>query len=76
MKTVKITLSGGFHNSNPVKVVIPADSFESLKDGYETIQGVLTDTQLRRMMKHFCGVPGCSCGGVRRACWEIAKAVK
>ena len=71
-KNVKITLSGGFHNSNPVNVIIPAYSYECLKDGYETLQGVLSDCQLSRLMKHFCGVRGCCCGGVRRASWSLA----
>lgn len=70
MKKVKITLYGGFHNAPSVNVMIPEHSAECLREGYETIQGVLTDAQLKRMMKHFCGVKGCTCGGVRRATIE------
>lgn len=72
MKTVKITISGGFHNSNPVNIVIPDYAAENLKAGLETLQGVMTVGQRARMHRHFCGIAGCTCGSYHRANWEIA----
>ena len=71
-KNVKITLSGGFHNSSSVNAIIPADSYEELKTGWESLQGVLSGAQLKRLNRHFCGVRGCLCGGVARASWDLA----
>ena len=70
IKNVKITLYGGFHNAPAVNVKIPDYACDCLEAGIETIQGVLSSQQLKRLNKHFCGVKGCHCGGVRRASWE------
>lgn len=71
-KNIKITLSGGFHNSDPVNVVISKSDYDDLKTGVTALWGALSSNQLRRMMKHFCGCKECGCGGVLRASWEIA----
>lgn len=70
MKKIKLTLQGGFHNANPVNVQIAASDYECLRDHEATLADVLTETQLTRMQRHFCGVEGCSCGGVLRASWS------
>lgn len=66
MKTKKIGLYGGFHNVSEIKVVVPVESAESLKQGYSTLQDVLTPGQLKRVQKHFCGMDDCCCGGIHR----------
>ena len=48
MKTQKITLSGGFHNSRPINLRV--------KDG------ALSVGQYKRLDKHMCGVDKCICG--------------
>lgn len=62
MKKVKLTLHGGFHNVDPINVHISARDYATLAD-------VLSDTQLARVNRHFCGVEGCTCGGILRASW-------
>jgi hypothetical protein len=61
-KTVTVHLDGGYHNSDRIGVRVPADWRErgSLTDN-------LTDTQRKRLDRHFCGITDCTCGGVSRA---------
>ncbi len=70
MKKIKLSLSGGFHNASPINVEISASDYETLRDHVATVADVLSDAQLRRVQRHFCGVQGCDCGGVLRASWE------
>ncbi len=71
-KNVKITLSGGFHPSSDINVVISSSDFEELKNGSVGLIDVLSGSQLNRLNRHFCGVRGCLCGGVIRAKWGLA----
>lgn len=71
-KNVKITLFGGFHNSNDINVIIDSSDFEDLKNYNVGLIDVLSSSQLRRLNRHFCGVHGCECGGVVRAKWYLA----
>ena len=48
MKTQKITLSGGFHNSRPINLRV--------KDG------ALSVGQYKRLDNHMCGIKKCVCG--------------
>lgn len=64
MKKIKLTLHGGFHNADAVNVHISARDYECLRDHVATLADVLSDSQLARMNRHFCGVEGCTCGGV------------
>ena len=73
VKTVKITLYGGFHNSAPINVIIPEDPYERLSEGDADVEDVLSPAQLDRMNRHFCGIGECCCGGISRASWERAK---
>lgn len=70
MKKIKLTLHGGFHNANAVNVHISARDYECLRDHEATLVDVLSETQLAKMNRHFCGVEGCTCGGVLRASWS------
>ena len=66
MKTAKtklIELSGGFHNSSAIRVRVPAD-FHIACD--TLIEGV-SELAYERLNRHFCGIKGCTCGGVQRA---------
>lgn len=72
VKTVKITLYGGFHDSAPINVIIPEDAYTRLSEGYAGIEDVLSPAQIDRMNRHFCGIDECCCGGVSRALWEKA----
>ncbi len=69
MKKVKLTLHGGFYNVDPINVHISARDYECLRDKEATLADVLSDTQLARVNRHFCGVEGCTCGGILRASW-------
>jgi hypothetical protein len=57
-KTATITYSGGFHNCEPIslRVKIAGGRIGKLSEGQE-----------RKLANHFCGIPGCTCGGVYRA---------
>lgn len=74
MKKIKLTLYGGFHNANSINVEISASDYECLRDHEATLADVLSEPQLKRMQRHFCGVEGCACGGVLRASWERCKS--
>lgn len=69
MNTKKITLSGGFHNCSPINIYLPTLVADSLKKGEISITDyhVLTRSQRQKLDRHFCGIPGCKCGGVARA---------
>lgn len=56
--TVKVTFSGGFHNTKPVMVIAKIDSRGQLWIGW---------SRFVRLQKIFCGRSGCQCGGVHRA---------
>ena len=72
VKVVKLTLFGGFHQCNEINAIIKESDFEDLKKGNIGIEDALSYSQLDRLNRHFCGVEGCSCGGVRRASWYKA----
>ena len=74
VKTVKLSLWGGYHNASSINVIIPASDYECIRDHVATIDEVLSEAQLSRVQRHFCGVEGCSCGGVRRASMERVKS--
>lgn len=67
MKT--ITLFGGFHASDEINVRVGDNVYQALKRGEMSIwePGVLSNYQRRRLDNHFCGIDGCTCGGVSRA---------
>lgn len=71
-KKVRLTMWGGFHKVSSITVLVPEYSARCLREGYETLQGVMTPYQLRRVQKHFCGMAECRCGGIHRGVeWEI-----
>ena len=65
MKT--ITLSGGFHNSPAINFHISENAYNALKSGEAQIYEVLSQSQLKRADRHFCGIKGCTCGAYMRA---------
>ncbi len=71
-KTVKITLSGGFHDSDEITVRAKVDGNYAY----------LSKNQIKRLDKHFCGMDDCCCGAQWRADkviadkgWEIASSL-
>ena len=65
----KIKLSGGFHNSAPINIVVAERIYEDLKRGDIALTDyhVLTAAQRRKLSAHFCGIRDCTCGGYARA---------
>lgn len=63
MKT--ITLYGGFHNVSSVRVRISDEDYESVKNGDKPVWEALSESQEKRLDKHFCGMKDCCCGGIR-----------
>ena len=66
MKTEIVTLSGGFHNAGPINVKVPKN-FDPVHD---CIIDVLGQSVIKKLDRHFCGINGCTCGGVFRATAE------
>lgn len=71
MKTTKITFFGGFHNSNAITIRVSNETANDIREGFYPLSECLTSYQLRRLNRHFCGVKGCTCGGVMRAEIEL-----
>ena len=67
MKTT-IKLSGGYHGSNPTRVYL-GYSRATVRKKIESgeLHELLTESQISRLERHFCGIPGCTCGSWRRA---------
>jgi hypothetical protein len=53
VSNIKVTASGGFHNSGDISVIV--------KDGK------LSVGQYKKLANHFCGIKSCVCGGISRA---------
>lgn len=60
-----IELSGGFHNSDAIRVRI-ADEVGPI-GRWSDLERWLSLSQIARLERHFCGIAGCTCGGPRRA---------
>ena len=70
MSTVKIEVSGGFHNARPMIVhVAERDWANAIQSGEK--MSALSTGQGKRLQRHFCGMSGCTCGGARRAEWNV-----
>ena len=59
---MKVTYSpkSNFHNSAPLNLRFRDSSIVLPIDGSALLR--LSSSQLRRVINHFCGVSGCSCG--------------
>lgn len=66
--TSRIIMSGGFHNSNPIKMFVDPRFLQSYDELY------LSDRQKKRLEHHFCGHYDCKCGSFRSA--NVEKWVK
>ena len=60
----RILMSGGFHESNPIKLFVDPRFLQSHDELY------LSDRQKKRLEMHFCGHYDCECGSFRRATVE------
>lgn len=67
----KVTFFGGFHNCGAITINATEQQVDELNEGFYSLSDILTDYQLKRLNRHFCGVRGCLCGGVIRAEYEI-----
>ena len=63
----KIRLSGGFHNSEEVSILLSDAKYKDLKEGVSSLQEVLSPSQYKKLDRHFCGIKGCTCGSFMRA---------
>lgn len=73
----KVQLSGGFHNCPEICIFVPTDKWESVYSFYNGVDKpvffneILTDSQRKRLHRHFCGMSTCCCDSYWRA--DIAK---
>ena len=67
MKTT-VLLSGGYHGSPQTRVYLGAD-LSTVREKIESgeLHELLTESQISRLDRHFCGIAGCMCGSWRRA---------
>lgn len=66
-----MTLSGGFHNAGAIRVRVNEQQYNDLKEGFYPLDEILSEGQMKNLNRHFCGVKGCTCGGVMRANVEL-----
>lgn len=69
MKYVKF--SGGFHNCPAIRVRVTERQYAELKEGFYSLEQVLSACQMKRLDRHFCGMKDCCCGGACRADMEL-----
>jgi len=67
-KTKLVTLSGGYHEVEAVRVRVPLH----FDPRHDQVWGYVGGETYARLRQHFCGLPGCHCGGVTRATIEEA----
>jgi hypothetical protein len=74
LKKTKVTFTGGFHNSGAISVLIQRSPM-TVEDYWKSGQifAILSDRQIKRLDRHFCGVSGCKCGGLLRAMMVVIK---
>lgn len=66
----KVTFYGGFHNSSAISARLTDTQYNTLKEGVTGLREILTESQQKRLDKHFCGIKGCMCGGISRTTIE------
>ena len=64
---IYITLEGGFHNAEPVRVLVSKNQYIDFNRGLITLSEMLSQYQKTKLDKHFCGVSGCTCGSFTTA---------
>lgn len=69
MANRKLTLAGGFHNSPEITISLPESIYRRVITGELDLceHHVLSVSQRKKLDRHFCGIKGCTCGGVQRA---------
>lgn len=65
-----VTFYGGFHNAASTRVRVSDEQYNELREGFYPLADILSEGQMKRLNRHFCGVRGCTCGGVNRATIE------
>ena len=74
MKNYKITMFGGFHKSSPLRMVVRrhAGEMHIPHPAVDMLHDLLSERQIVRADRHFCGIKGCEYGGSYRCTWELA----
>lgn len=70
-KTVRIELSGGFHNVKPITMRVAREKLPTTRVGSAEFFDIFSRGQLDRLDKHFCGITDCTCGAYERATVHI-----
>ena len=70
VKTRIITLGGGFHNSSPINIKANIPD-KIINAGYKVMVtdliDYLSENQIKKIDRHFCGIKKCMCGSYLRA---------
>lgn len=67
MKQIQLKLSGGFHNVAPIYENVSEDAYCDFENELANLSEIFSEEQRERLNRHFCGIPGCTCGGFLRA---------
>ena len=51
-----------FHNVSDLTIRVRPENYIYLRDGKTVAAVWLTQSQIKRINRHFCGSPSCSCG--------------
>lgn len=62
-----IIFAGGFHNSGPIRIRVSEEQQTAIREKSAPLYEILSENQMKRLNRHFCGVSGCRCGGVTRS---------
>ena len=70
---VRMTMSGGFHNSKPITFRVPQKAVYGFLSGASPLSDLLTKRQQSIAENHFCGVRDCKCASYWKADVEFSK---
>lgn len=66
-----VTFYGGFHNCGAIRVRVSDEQYNEIANATDTWDNILSEGQMKRLERHFCGIRGCCCGGARLASIEL-----
>lgn len=60
-KTINVAFTGGFHDHNEITIRA------TIRDKGTYLGAYISDGQVKKLQREFCGMASCQCGGVYRA---------
>lgn len=66
-----VTFYGGFHQVGAIRVRVNDEQYKDIAEGFYPLNEILSEGQMKRLERHFCGIKGCCCGGLSHATIEL-----